>query len=177
MTGHMMTGLTYSLKFDKTTYRVGEKIQVVEELVNTSKTDINIDGGSLSVHYLVLDADGNNIDEWPYTDVHCPPPGPEALWKLLAGETFRSTYSLLIDDKEWVGFGVPGSKYKGVAIEVTRTAGDSIYRLAKVPGTYTIIKKFYTFGWAKDRAKELGFKDVFEGELMSPPLKIIVNRT
>lgn len=171
-----MTDLRFSLKFDKATYRVGEKILVVEELVNTSKKDINIDGGSTNVHYLVLDADGNNIDEWPYTDEHCAPPGPEALWKLAAGETFRSTYSLLIDDKEWVGFGVPDVKYNGVALEVTRTAGDSIYRLAKVPGTYTIIKKFYTMGWAKDRAKELGFTEVFEGELRSPPLTIKVTR-
>jgi|GEM_PF-4096898 len=171
-----MTGLRYSLKFDKTTYQVGEKIQVIEELVNTSKKDVNIDGGSTNVHYLVLDTDGNNIDEWPYTDIHCPPPGPEALWKLAAGKTFRSTYSLLIDDKEWVGFGVPNQKYKGTALEVTRTAGDSIYCLAKVPGTYTIIKRFYTMGWAKDRAKDLGFQDVFVGELRSSPLKVKVVR-
>jgi hypothetical protein len=169
-----MTGLRYSLKFDKATYRVGEKIQVVEELVNTSKKDINIDGGSTGVHYLVLDADGNNIDEWPYTDILCAPPGPEALWKLPVGETFRSTYSLLIDDKEWIGFGVPDGKYNGAAIEVTRTAGHSIYRLAKIPGSYTIVKKFYTMGWLRDRAKEFRFTDIFEGELRSPPLRIQV---
>jgi hypothetical protein len=171
-----MTGLRYSLKFDKAAYRVGERIQVVEELENASKMGVNFDGGSISVHYLVVDIDGKNIDEWPYTDIHCAPPGPEAFWKLAAGETFRSAYSIPIEDKEWVGFGVPDTRYKGTALEVTRTAGHSIYRLEKVPGTYTIIKKFYTMGWAKDRAKQFGITDVFEGELRSPPLRINVSR-
>jgi len=171
-----MSVLKLVLKFDKDTYRIGERIQVTEELTNLTGNDVNIDSGSVTVHWLVLDSEQKNIDEWPYTDLICPPPGVEAVWNLAAGETFRSTYSIPIDDKEWVGFGVPGTKYQGPALEVCRTAGDSIYMLENVPGTYTLMKKFYTMEWIKERAKKFGLKALFEGELRSPPLTVRIVR-
>jgi len=167
-----MAELKLALTFDRSLYRIGEKIQVTEELANLTDKDVFIDGQSMTHHFMVREEAGKNIDEWPHVDVMYAPRGAEAFWKLAAKETFRSTYSLPVEDHEWCGFGIPDGKYKGPALHVHRTAGQSIYRLAKVPGRYEVVKRIIPMHGIPERAKKFRIRNVFSGELISDPIKI-----
>jgi hypothetical protein len=169
-----MAELKLVLTFDRSSYRIGEKIQVTEELANLTDKDVFIDGQSMTHHFMVREEDGKNIDEWPHVDIMYAPMGAEAFWKLAANETFRSTYSLPVEDHEWCGFGIPDGKYKGPALHVHRTAGESIYRLAKVPGKYEVVKRIIPSHGIPERAKKFGIRNAFSGELASPPVRFTV---
>jgi len=162
------TGQVFQLiiKSDKDVYEVGETIQLSKKITNSGNEQIYVDGGSLQVHYEIQDMMGNKIKEIPFLDKISPMPGEEAFWGLPSGESNLSFTHLWIKDGEWSGFG--GGSYKGIALHVLRTAGQSAYPLEKIPGDYKIIMNWLiNRDLSQKRAKEFGFKKVLSENIIS----------
>jgi hypothetical protein len=78
-----------------------------------------------------------------------------------------------LEQGEWSGFGIPGGRYKGLALVVSAAAGNAIYAVPSLPRTV-----FVTEHWLADsdtvrsRAETFGMTDVFAGTLESNPIRV-----
>ena len=164
--------LQLTITSDKQVYEVGEDVKLTIKATNIGIEDVYIDGGNLEVSYEIRNNSGEEIKEIPFLDEIYEMPGAESFWKLYVGGIRKSTTTLWIKNGSWKPL-FTGDAYKGIAIHVLRTAGQSVYPLEKIPGIYRISLQWIIDGRrSQERAKEFGFRNVLLDSITSNTITI-----
>lgn len=124
------------------------------EIQNSSNGTLYIAANSETITYHLIDSISGEIIEEPYIDeiesLTNKPPRP-----MLADTAEGFTPHILLEDKQWQGFGIAGGSYTGLGLHVSRTAGASLYRVK--PGVIYQLSLEYCLRLGLDKMPESDF--------------------
>jgi hypothetical protein len=152
---------------------VGGEIRLSLEIANGTARAVTFDDGSLTAYQIVRNAKGAEIPQWPFFDIMYAAPGKEALWTLGPGKIETRSLVLAFRNHTWSGFGIPGSTYRGFAIEAGYEAGAAIHAVEALPATVSILTRWIADPeTVRSRAAKLGVPPAWSGELSSNAVEI-----
>lgn len=148
------------------------KVELHVTVTNLTSKPLYFDSDFLNTGYRIKGPDGAVIEEIPVFDRLLKPMGKAAFWHIEPGKTHTYKADIELCDRRQSNRHEPG--IEALAFHVHRTAGASLYKIATVPGTYTIELVWQAAESSKSRGEKYGFENVFVGELVSNKIQLKV---